>query len=263
MTTARRPRTGWRADAVCAGSDTDLFFGHATTAAMEVCSGCPVRAECLHDALAHETYHPGFGVWGGLTVAERRELAAGLTEKPVTIAALRQLLDEIDTQGGPEAARHNRLHLTEDRPTEGTTEPMSTESTASTPTAQATAEALPVGQLMAWGDEHPDTDVQDQAARGRVILAGLRKRYADDLELSAITTEAEQLEKRLAELRSRQQEIAPVKAKAPRRKVDYDSRAVRAWARETGVDCPATGRVPKAVVDQWTAATAQASGGAS
>lgn len=142
---------------------------------------------------------------------------------------------------------------------------ITTETTPAKPTAQAAAEALPVSSLLAWGDEHPDTDIQDQAARGRAILTGLRKRYAADQELTAITTEAEQLEKRLAELRAREAELAPAKAKTPRRKIDlgYDSRAVRAWAREAGVDCPATGRVPKAIVDQWKAATSPAGDGSS
>jgi len=33
----------------------------------------------------------------------------------MTIAALMALLDEIDQQGGPEAARQNRLHLPDER----------------------------------------------------------------------------------------------------------------------------------------------------
>jgi len=191
-------------------------------------------------------------------------------EEPVTVQALHDLLDEIDAQGGPQAARDNRLHLPAEPSAERTHTPMpaTTTTTAAAPVSpipQATAEALPVGRLLKWGDEHPDAEVRDQAARARVVLAGLRKRHAADQELTAITTEAEHLEKRLAELRAREQELAPPKTKAARKKQElgYDSPTVRAWARDNGVDCPPTGRIPKTVVDQWKAATGPTCGGPS
>ncbi|MGW3025833.1 Lsr2 family DNA-binding protein [Streptomyces sp. NPDC001221] len=170
----------------------------------------------------------------------------------MTIAALRRLLDEIDTQGGPDAARHNRLNL----PDEGTSEPMNTTVHAA---QAASPDQLPVGKLLAWGDAHLDPEIQDQAARARAALVGLRQRYAADQELTAITTEAERLEKRLAELRARKDELVPAKPKARKRAAsDHEPAVVRAWARENGVDCPAMGRVPKAVVDAWRQATGNA-----
>jgi hypothetical protein len=191
----------------------------------------------------------------------------------MTIAALRALLEEIDHQGGQEAARHNRLQLPDD---EGTPDPMPT-APALRPTPPAVdvqlksaadvrlkpatedPEQLPVGKLLAWGDAHLDPDVQDQAARARAALTGLRQRYATDRELTAITTEAEQLEKRLAELQARKAELAPTKAKTRKRAPsDHEPAVVRAWARENGVECPAMGRVPKAVVDAWKQATGNA-----
>ncbi|MGW0495074.1 Lsr2 family DNA-binding protein [Streptomyces sp. NPDC003007] len=186
----------------------------------------------------------------------------------MTIAALRRLLDEIDHQGGPEAARHNRLHLPDD---ERPHEPMTTapvrnpappivdvQLKAAADVQLREPEQLPVGKLLKWGDEHPDPEVQDQAARARAALTGLRQRHAADQELTAITTEAEQLEKRLAELRARKAELAPTKAK-PRRKVqrDYDTREVRAWAAENGIDCPRVGQLPKRVLDFWRASHPQ------
>jgi hypothetical protein len=167
----------------------------------------------------------------------------------MTIAALRALLDEIDTQGGPEAARQNRLHL----PDEGTPELMTTGPARPAPAT----EQLPVGQLLKWGDDHPDPDIRDQASRARIALAGLRKRHAADQELTAITTERERLEKRLAELQAREAELAPPKPKkrAPHVR-DYDTREVRAWADETGIDCPRVGQIPKRVLDAWRAAKA-------
>jgi hypothetical protein len=186
----------------------------------------------------------------------------------MTIAALRLLLDEIDTQGGPEAARQGRLHL----PDQEGTHPMTTAPALSPADAMVKAGAdarlkaitdttpsLPVGQLLKWGDEHPDPEVQDQAARARVALHGLRRRYAADQELAAIASEREQLEQRLAEIRAREAELAPAKkAKSKRKAVGYPAAEVRAWAKEQGVDCPAVGRVPKAVVEAWRKATGSA-----
>ncbi|WP_432135851.1 Lsr2 family DNA-binding protein [Streptomyces sp. bgisy154] len=168
----------------------------------------------------------------------------------MTIAALRRLLDEIDTQGGPEAARQGRLHLP-DTPQEGphpVAQPVP--QLASTPEPPA----IPLGQLLKWGDDHDDPDVRDQATRARVALTGLRRRHAADAELAAITNEAAELEQRLAELRTRQAELAP--PKRPRRaSPSYDAATVRTWAQQTGVDCPTRGRIPKSVLDAWRTAT--------
>lgn len=123
------------------------------------------------------------------------------------------------------------------------------------PTLAFEPEPLPVGKLLKWGDEHTDADIRDQSARARLALAGLRKRHAADQELTAITTEAEQLEQRLAELRAREAELTPAKAKSKRKPVEYPAAEVRAWAAVQGLDCPTVGRVPKTVVDAWRAAT--------
>lgn len=184
----------------------------------------------------------------------------------MTIAALLHLLDEIDTQGGPDAARHNRLHL----PDERTPDPMTTAPAPTRPVVDVqlrnsvdvrlkTPETLPVGQLLKWGDDHPETEVRDQAARARAALAGLRTRHAADQELTAITTEAEQLEQRLAELRAREAELAPAKPRKKRTTAarDYDTRTVRAWATDNDIDCPRVGQLPKRVLDAWRASLPQ------
>ncbi|MFI0236368.1 WhiB family transcriptional regulator [Streptomyces sp. NPDC016845] len=41
----------------------------AFNAAMRVCAGCPVRAECLDAALKRRE---AWGIWGGLTESQRR-----------------------------------------------------------------------------------------------------------------------------------------------------------------------------------------------
>lgn len=63
----------WTAHAACRGR-TELFFSGShfrQRLAVEVCRSCPVRAQCLADAQAHEGIEFHFGVVAGLTPAER------------------------------------------------------------------------------------------------------------------------------------------------------------------------------------------------
>ena len=63
----------WSKDARCRTADPDELFvqGAAQNRAKAVCMGCPVRTECLADALDNRVE---FGVWGGMTERERRAL---------------------------------------------------------------------------------------------------------------------------------------------------------------------------------------------
>lgn len=63
----------WAASAACRASDPDTLFvqGAAQNRAKSICLGCPVRTECLADALDNRVE---FGVWGGMTERERRTL---------------------------------------------------------------------------------------------------------------------------------------------------------------------------------------------
>ena len=47
--------------------------------AKRICARCPVKAQCLEYALAYEAADPGsrYGVYGGLSPAERERLANG------------------------------------------------------------------------------------------------------------------------------------------------------------------------------------------
>lgn len=69
-----QPDQRWRAVALCAQTDPDIFFpenGHNPWIAKRICAGCPVRVDCLTDALQHgEPY----GVRGGFTANERKHL---------------------------------------------------------------------------------------------------------------------------------------------------------------------------------------------
>jgi WhiB family transcriptional regulator, redox-sensing transcriptional regulator len=63
----------WTLHAACRDESPDTLFvsGAAQHRAKSVCRGCPVRTECLADALDNRVE---FGVWGGLTERERRAL---------------------------------------------------------------------------------------------------------------------------------------------------------------------------------------------
>ncbi|MEJ7764740.1 MAG: WhiB family transcriptional regulator [Acidimicrobiales bacterium] len=67
----------WQNYANCLGVDPDLFFperGISTREAKEVCASCPVRSECLENALENGEK---FGIWGGLSERERRRIRRG------------------------------------------------------------------------------------------------------------------------------------------------------------------------------------------
>lgn len=63
----------WTAFSACKGQDPDELFvtGAAQNTAKAVCLACPVRTECLSDALDNRVE---FGVWGGMTERQRRAL---------------------------------------------------------------------------------------------------------------------------------------------------------------------------------------------
>jgi WhiB family redox-sensing transcriptional regulator len=63
----------WRVHAACRDTDPDGLFvrGAEQHQAKVVCLACPVRTECLAEALDHRIE---FGVWGGMTERERRSL---------------------------------------------------------------------------------------------------------------------------------------------------------------------------------------------
>lgn len=63
----------WAASAACKEKSPDELFvkGAAQNRAKQLCQGCPVRTECLAEALDNQIE---WGVWGGLTERERRSL---------------------------------------------------------------------------------------------------------------------------------------------------------------------------------------------
>ncbi|PIF01826.1 MAG: WhiB family transcriptional regulator [Propionibacterium sp.] len=62
----------WTLEAKCSGMEDALFpEGKDQKRARAVCNGCPVRLVCLAEALDGRIE---WGVWGGMTERERRQL---------------------------------------------------------------------------------------------------------------------------------------------------------------------------------------------
>ncbi len=63
----------WASQAQCKQSRPDELFvrGAAQNRAKQLCGGCPVKTECLAEALDNQIE---WGVWGGMTERERRAL---------------------------------------------------------------------------------------------------------------------------------------------------------------------------------------------
>ena len=76
--TSIAPLTSWRDHAECRGVDPGIFHPDdeeenefSAEAAKTICMSCPVRTECLAEALDNQIE---WGVWGGMTERERRAL---------------------------------------------------------------------------------------------------------------------------------------------------------------------------------------------
>ncbi|MER6981045.1 WhiB family transcriptional regulator [Streptomyces carpinensis] len=78
----------WAERATCRTADPEQLFveGAAQHQAKALCTGCPVRTECLAHALDNRIEH---GIWGGMTERERRAL---LRRRP-TVTSWRLLLE--------------------------------------------------------------------------------------------------------------------------------------------------------------------------
>jgi len=78
----------WATVAQCKQSRPDELFvrGAAQNRAKMMCAGCPVKTECLAEALDNQIE---WGVWGGMTERERRAI---LRKRP-NVTSWRRLLE--------------------------------------------------------------------------------------------------------------------------------------------------------------------------
>jgi WhiB family redox-sensing transcriptional regulator len=86
----------WASKAACRAARPDELFvkGAEQNRAKQLCSGCPVRTECLAEALDNQIE---WGVWGGMTERERRAL---LRRRP-NVTSWRALLEAAQSDSGP------------------------------------------------------------------------------------------------------------------------------------------------------------------
>jgi len=64
----------WTNQAACRGTDTEIFYpvtSDEEAEALSICATCPVRAQCLDDALRNREI---YGIWGGTTPEQRRRI---------------------------------------------------------------------------------------------------------------------------------------------------------------------------------------------
>lgn len=70
----------WMDDGLCTQGDANLWHGETPEEVFEarrICRSCPVMLECLQFALDREQTGGSFGVWGGHTAQQRREILKG------------------------------------------------------------------------------------------------------------------------------------------------------------------------------------------
>jgi hypothetical protein len=60
----------WRTQAACRGLTHRMYLPVFEPLAKATCAACPVRVDCQADGASE-----AFGVWGGLTAAERSRVA--------------------------------------------------------------------------------------------------------------------------------------------------------------------------------------------
>lgn len=207
----------WTEQAICAQVDPELFFpekGGATTAAKQLCAGCPVRTDCLNYAVEHNIR---FGIWGGLAERDRRHLkTTALPTKPApTENAMpttdTYICDQCDTSThiplkdglchwcraeAEEPADVPQLHPTAEpteAPTPAPVEVVADEPTATESTPELPPYALTAAELLATTEKHHDPVVRSArriAAQALEHLATLTK-AAEKLTANASTPAAD------------------------------------------------------------------------
>jgi len=81
------PGLDWREKARCRGFDAQIFFPEENgefSRAKEACGACTSKEECLAEAIRGGI---AYGVWGGLTPLDRRNLRKELAVRGATAAA--------------------------------------------------------------------------------------------------------------------------------------------------------------------------------
>lgn len=92
-------KKNWEKEALCRGKDNEIFFpdeAQQMTAkkiknAKAICTGCPVRAECLFTSITNEEK---FGIWGGFSPRERSVIRRAFKKDFTFIVAKELILND-------------------------------------------------------------------------------------------------------------------------------------------------------------------------
>lgn len=79
-----QPQPGWIEEAICPQTDPEIFFpekGSSSRQALKVCASCPVKLDCLVEAMT--TAAGSTGIWGGTTENDRRAIRRRLAGTPL------------------------------------------------------------------------------------------------------------------------------------------------------------------------------------
>ena len=105
----------WALSALCSQTDPEAFFpekGSSGVTARKVCEQCPVRAQCLREALKSQSYMPDgrlHGIWGGYGEKTRSELKKKFTDhgkKP--LASVEEIQSYLDVFGAVKKSGGNK-----------------------------------------------------------------------------------------------------------------------------------------------------------
>ena len=98
--------------------------------------------------------------------------------------------------------------------------------------------------------DHPDKRIAAAAKKVMDAIDRLDQVWAENAAKAELRAERDRLKAQLKKVESQLRGGAP--AAAPAR----DWKAIRAWATGSGLDCPATGKVPNAIIDAYDQAHA-------
>jgi len=79
---------GWRSSAACRADPGGHWDGDLLPSMFAMCMACPVRGDCLREALKHES-RSDCGVWGGTNVEQRRLIKRGADPRSIWRASKR------------------------------------------------------------------------------------------------------------------------------------------------------------------------------
>lgn len=245
----------WVEDGLCGQTDPELFFpinGVNATEPKAVCARCPVRSDCLEYALENDER---FGVWGGLSERERRDLKKTTTTTKDTTMTTHPVDDfevcegcyasfaptEVDKEGLCDAcaiapAPKDAVKIVGRPPLPGY--------------------AADAGALLAATEGHNDPlvrDVRKIAAQALKALAVAKQQYdrlqsSTERAIAAVSTETKPAVRKPSGKRD------PLATTVLMQQHGTTPAQVREWAAAQGIEVAGRGNPSKAVIEQYIAA---------